>query len=219
MFGGLSLWLNLAIFAASAAVVWVAGTRVAELADVIARRTGLGHAVVGLLLLAGITSLPEIAVTVTASAGGNPQLAVNNLLGSVAMQVAILAVGASVLRETPRTRGAFDVLGAVTGTLAALLLCFGLIDGASGGGNWSSPAVLGERIKRVHVKGFNSRAGYDFAGFVRLLDGDVDWKKVMDALRGIGYDGWVTIEIGASRADPRRSLREYSADMDTLLAL
>lgn len=81
------------------------------------------------------------------------------------------------------------------------------------------PAVLGERIKRVHVKGFNSRAGYDFAGFVRLLDGDVDWKKVMAALRAIGYDGWVTIEIGASKGDPRRSIHEYAADMDTLLSL
>lgn len=62
---------------------------------------------------------------------------------NVPLGVTILAVGAGVLRETPRTRGAFDVLGAVTGTLAALLLCFGLIDGASGGGNWSSSAVLG----------------------------------------------------------------------------
>jgi hexulose-6-phosphate isomerase len=70
-----------------------------------------------------------------------------------------------------------------------------------------------------HVKGFHSKAGYDHTGFVRLLDGDVDWRKVMAALRGIGNDGWVTIEIGASRGDPRRSLREYSADMDTLLAL
>jgi L-ribulose-5-phosphate 3-epimerase len=81
------------------------------------------------------------------------------------------------------------------------------------------PPVLGERIKRVHVKGFNSKAGYSFTGFVRLLDGDIDWKQVMDALRGIGYDGWVTIEIGASRGDPRRSIHEYSADMDRLLAL
>lgn len=81
------------------------------------------------------------------------------------------------------------------------------------------PPVLGSLIKRVHVKGFNTRAGYDWTGFVRLLDGDINWKAVMDSLRGIGYDGWVAIEIGPSRGDPRRSIREYSADMDTLLAL
>ena len=122
MYDGLSLWLNLAIFAASAAVVWIAGTRVAELADVIARRTGLGHAVVGLLLLAGITSLPEIAVTVTASAGGNPQLAVNNLLGSVAMQVAILAVADAVIGRDALTSAIPDATVLLQIALNTLIL-------------------------------------------------------------------------------------------------
>lgn len=97
MFEGLPLAANIAIFGAAAIAVWLAGTRVAEYADVLARRTGMGHAAAGLLLLAGITSLPEIAVTVTASAGGNAALAVNNLLGSVAMQVAILAIADAVI--------------------------------------------------------------------------------------------------------------------------
>lgn len=97
MFEQLPLWINAAVFALAAAAVWFAGTRVAGYADAIARKTGLGHAAVGLLLLAGITSLPEIAVTVTASASGNAQLAVNNLLGSVSMQVALLAVADAVI--------------------------------------------------------------------------------------------------------------------------
>ena len=97
MFEGLPLAANIAIFGAAAIAVWLAGTRVAEYAAVLARRTGMGHAAAGLLLLAGITSLPEIAVTVTASAGGNAALAVNNLLGSVAMQVAILAIADAVI--------------------------------------------------------------------------------------------------------------------------
>jgi cation:H+ antiporter len=96
MFQQFPLAGNLAVFAGAALVVWLAGTRVARYADEIARRTGLGHAAAG-LLLAGITSLPEIAVTLTASITGNPQLAVNNLLGSVAMQVAILAVADAVI--------------------------------------------------------------------------------------------------------------------------
>ncbi|MBA3596348.1 MAG: sodium:calcium antiporter [Methylibium sp.] len=97
MFEQLPLWINAAVFAGAAVVVWIAGTRIAGYADAIARKTGIGHATVGLLLLAGITSLPEVAVTVTASATGNAQLAVNNLLGSVAMQVAILAVADAVI--------------------------------------------------------------------------------------------------------------------------
>jgi cation:H+ antiporter len=85
------------IFSVSAGIVWFAGTRLAGYADAVARKTGVGHAAVGLLLLAGLTSLPEVAVTVTALVGGNAELAVNNLLGSVAMQVAILAVADAVI--------------------------------------------------------------------------------------------------------------------------
>ena len=97
------VWLNVLVFVASAAVVWTAGTGIAHYADAIARKSGIGQATVGILLLAGVTSLPEVAVTVTASAGGNAELAVNNLLGSIAMQVAILAVADAVIGDDALT--------------------------------------------------------------------------------------------------------------------
>lgn len=134
MFRDLGLWTNLAIFAGSAALVWFAGTRVAEYADAIARRTGLGHAAAGLLLLAGITSLPEIAVTVTASATGNPQLAVNNLLGSVAMQVAILAVADAVIGEDALT--AVIPNPVVMTQIALNVLVLSLVGAAVVAGDW-----------------------------------------------------------------------------------
>jgi cation:H+ antiporter len=89
-FGQLSLYWNLALFLGAAALVWLAGTRLSQYADRISSRTGIGQAVTGLLLLAGVTSLPEIGVTITSSAAGDTKLALNNLLGSIAMQVAIL---------------------------------------------------------------------------------------------------------------------------------
>jgi cation:H+ antiporter len=96
-FEGLPLAGNLALFAAGAVAIWVAGTRLAGYADAIAERTGIGRAWIGALLLGGITSLPEGATTVTASAIGNAPLAVNNLLGGVAMQVALLAVADAIV--------------------------------------------------------------------------------------------------------------------------
>lgn len=87
------VWLVWLVFVGAAAAVWVAGTRVSGYADVISQRTGLGQAIVGLVLLGGITSLPEIAASSTSALAGDAPLAVNNLLGGVAMQVAILAIG------------------------------------------------------------------------------------------------------------------------------
>lgn len=95
-FTNFPLWINFAIFSASAAAVWLAGTRVSHYADAIARITGIGHMAVGLVLLGGVTSLPEIAVALFSALSNNPVLAVNNLLGGVAMQKAVLA-GADAL--------------------------------------------------------------------------------------------------------------------------
>ena len=90
-FGGFSLEQNIAIFLAAAAVVWLAGSRLAIHADIIAERSGLGEAFVGLVLLAVATSLPEIGRTVSASAIGNAPLAVNSLFGGIVLQTAVLA--------------------------------------------------------------------------------------------------------------------------------
>lgn len=92
MFEGFSLGVNFAIFAGSAALVWVAGTHIARYADAIAEKTGIGREVLGIVLLGGVTSLPELAVASTAAVAGHPALSVNDLLGSAAINVVIIAV-------------------------------------------------------------------------------------------------------------------------------
>jgi cation:H+ antiporter len=91
-FSQLGLTANLLFFTVAAVAVWCAGARLTLYAEEIRRVTKLGQAFVGIVLLAGVTSLPEIGVTATAAVAGNAQLAVNNLFGSIALQVAMLAV-------------------------------------------------------------------------------------------------------------------------------
>jgi hexulose-6-phosphate isomerase len=54
--------------------------------------------------------------------------------------------------------------------------------------------ILGERIKRVHVKDFKVSVG-TVDGFVDLLEGDVNFEAVKKALARTGYDGYVTAEL------------------------
>jgi L-ribulose-5-phosphate 3-epimerase len=54
--------------------------------------------------------------------------------------------------------------------------------------------ILGKRIKRVHIKDFKLSVG-TAEGFVDLLEGDVDFDSVKEALAEIGYDGYVTGEL------------------------
>jgi cation:H+ antiporter len=123
-FAALGLPLNLLAFAAAATAVWFAGARLTGYADAISRVTGAGQAVVGIVLLAGITSLPEIGVTATASIGGDAQLAVNNLFGSIALQVALLAIVDLVIGRDALTAVVPDPMVMLEGTLNVILISF-----------------------------------------------------------------------------------------------
>lgn len=122
MFAELPLAANVAIFIAAALVVWRAGTRLARYADAIEARTGAGEALIGMLLLGVITALPEIAVTVTASYAGNAALAVNNLLGGMALNVAILAAADAAVRREALTSAIASPTPLLQGTLLILML-------------------------------------------------------------------------------------------------
>lgn len=112
------IWANLLIFALAAGVIWIAGGRLTRALDAIAVRTRLGHVFVGMLLLGGITSLPELANVATASATGNPSLAVNNLLGSAAINILLLAMADALIG-----RKAVTSIVAQPSTMMMAVLC------------------------------------------------------------------------------------------------
>ncbi|MGJ3262733.1 MAG: sodium:calcium antiporter [Salinarimonas sp.] len=132
------LWLVILVFALAAAVVWYTGTRLAGAADEIAEVYGLGQAFVGMLLLGAVTSIPEVAVSVTAGIAGEASLAVNNLLGGVALQVVLLALGDALL-----DRRAFTGEPARPSLLLQPVLCAALLSLVAAGITVGEVAVLG----------------------------------------------------------------------------
>lgn len=83
--------------------------------------------------------------------------------------------------------------------------------------------ILGERIDRVHIKGFQRRDGGGTLGdFTEsLFDGSIDWKAVMGALRATGYDKTLTAEmIVSAKGLPDLDLaRKVSRELDQVLDL
>lgn len=84
--------LLLLIFLAAAAATWLAGISLSKTTDALDARLGLGDELGGLILLSVAGSLPELAITVSAAADGNLQLAAGNLIGGIAIQTMVLLV-------------------------------------------------------------------------------------------------------------------------------
>lgn len=79
-------------------------------------------------------------------------------------------------------------------------------------------AILGERIRKVHVKDFKQNVG-NITGFVPLLAGDVNWEKVYQALKNVGYKDTVTAEIPAYAFGPEYLAQDTSKHLDVVLNL
>ena len=83
-------WLQLA---ACAMAIGYAGARLTRLADAIGEKTGMSGSWVGLLLLAAVTSLPELATGISAvTAAHAPNIAIGDVLGSTVFNLALLVL-------------------------------------------------------------------------------------------------------------------------------
>ncbi|MFP3513746.1 sodium:calcium antiporter, partial [Peribacillus sp. SIMBA_075] len=78
-------------FLLAAAVTVFAAIKLSQYADVISEKSAMGGMMVGTLLLAGATSLPEISTSFSAAAIGNADIAVGNMIGSNLFNLFILA--------------------------------------------------------------------------------------------------------------------------------
>jgi hexulose-6-phosphate isomerase len=73
--------------------------------------------------------------------------------------------------------------------------------------------LLGKRIKNVHFKEFSKKGSdHTLDGFRTLLDGSTDWPAVLDALEGVGYEGYVTFEYFHPFLHYPEALVHHSAD-------
>jgi cation:H+ antiporter len=93
----LVIWLQ---FAFCVAVITIAGYRLSIYGSVIADRTGMGDTLVGLVLIATVTSLPELITGISAISLANaPDIAIGSLLGSCVFNLALLVILDFLYRE------------------------------------------------------------------------------------------------------------------------
>jgi len=74
---------------------------------------------------------------------------------------------------------------------------------------------LSDLIVCVHVKDFQRST----LKFKPLLQGDVPWPEVMRALREIGYDGFLNVEVSPYPGHPTKSAFDSKTSLDIILGM
>src|SRR6202162_4258731 len=111
------------VFVASAGAIWCAGIQLSKTTDEINSRFGLGDARGGLILLAFVTNLPEIAIVRAAAVQHNFDIATGNILGGIAIQTLVLvALDGLVVPRHPLTNVTASLVQVLEGTLVIAVL-------------------------------------------------------------------------------------------------
>lgn len=126
---GLPTWALFAEMLLAGSVVIFAGARFTKLAAAVADRLNLGAGWVGLILLATVTSLPELVTGGTATAIGNVDLGLGTIMGSCSFNITLIVLlnilwgGGSVLRSV----SALHVLTSSFGLLLIGMALLGIV--------------------------------------------------------------------------------------------
>ena len=84
--------LLLTIFLSSTIAIWVSGIKLTKAIDAITSHFNLGEAFGGMVFLAIVTNLPEIAITCVAAYYRDYDIAISNILGGIAIQTVVLVL-------------------------------------------------------------------------------------------------------------------------------
>ncbi len=93
------LWVG---FIVCTSVIVYSGTRLSKYGDIIAEKTGLGRTWIGVVLMASVTSLPELVTGISSvTYAGVPDIAVGDVLGSCVFNMFIISFLDAMHRPAP----------------------------------------------------------------------------------------------------------------------
>lgn len=107
-------------------IIFAGGWAIALAGDVLAEQTGLGASFVGVALVAGSTSLPELSTTLGAARRGNHEMAVSNILGTNCLEVGLFFV-ADLCYSAGPILAATDRSAFFAGAVAMIVTCIFLL--------------------------------------------------------------------------------------------
>lgn len=176
----MTLWLG---FIICTLVIVYSGTKLAKYGDIIAEKTGLGRAWIGLVLMASVTSLPELVTGVTSvTFAGVPDIAVGDVLGSCVFNMLILALLDAAHRPQPLSAKAHHghILSAGFGILLLGIVAISLFLGdripSIGWLGLYTPLVMGVYLIAIRLVYFYEKR--QISAFIKEMAVELQYEKI-----------------------------------------
>ena len=121
--------LLIIIFLIATIAIWVSGIKLTKAIDAITTHYNLSGAFGGMVFLAIVTNLPEIAITAVAAYKRDYDIAISNLLGGIAIQTVVLVLIDifGVGRSAPLTLKGHSKILIIEGVTLIFILCVVII--------------------------------------------------------------------------------------------
>jgi cation:H+ antiporter len=175
------IWIE---FIICAGLIFWAGSLLSKYGDLIAAKTGLGRAWIGAILIAGVTSLPELASGVSAITWLNaPNLAAGAVLGSCLFNLALIAL-IDLAYQPGRVLAKAQEVHILSGGLGVLMLgivAMGVLIGPALNGF----GILGMSVLSILILVLYGAGGKMIAGLEKERTGEVLEKEAVEG----GYAG------------------------------
>ncbi len=209
------VWL---LFAACTLVILFAGTKLSIYGDIIADKTGFGGTWIGVVLMASVTSLPELVTGVSSVAVFDlPDIAVGAILGSCMFNILILSM-LDLRHPVPLSTRIHQghVLSAAFGVLMLGLAALGLLAGNRAPSiAWvgiPSLAFLGIYVVAMRTIFVHERAR--LADVVKDIADDLDAQGLSLTRASVLYGVYAVLLVGAASYLP--ALAERIAEITGL---
>jgi cation:H+ antiporter len=124
------LWVG---FIICTTIIFYSGSKLSRYGDILAEKTRLGRAWIGVVLMASVTSLPELVTGISSvTYAGVPDIAVGDVLGSCVFNMLILALLDAIYRIMPISSKAHqgNILSAGFGMLLLAIVAINLFLGS-----------------------------------------------------------------------------------------
>ncbi|MFH1830417.1 MAG: calcium/sodium antiporter [Pseudomonadota bacterium] len=120
-----SLWISILAIASGLALLLVGAKWVIDGAVYLARALGVSESFIGLTIVAGGTSLPELATSIVAAYKKNAEIAVGNIVGSNIFNICFILGISSLIRPIPfQPKSNVDIGMALLGSIFLFVFMF-----------------------------------------------------------------------------------------------